>query len=144
AISGWLPPTVSCSTVCARDAASKYSVAPCSSLLRCLIFSILALIATLSFDAMVNQLSNVQGQRWEPVADDGSFVSERIGWLPFAASSGSAASSSNRPHYAMIRLGVAAIQTSMSEQPCGLPPLDSQATAPLHLPLTTSRRQRGK
>ena len=31
-----------------------------------------------------------KGQRREPAADDVRFVSERIGWLPFAASSGSA------------------------------------------------------
>ena len=30
-----------------------------------------------------------KGQRREPAADDVEFISERIGWLPFAAPSGS-------------------------------------------------------
>ena len=33
-------------------------------------------------------LAYTKGQRREPAADDVEFVSERIGWLPFAAPSG--------------------------------------------------------
>jgi hypothetical protein len=34
-------------------------------------------------------MSERHGQRREPAADDVQFVSERIGWLPFAGPSGS-------------------------------------------------------